>query len=208
MGRDCGPRQKWDSLLSICFPSVRKTRPEPDPPSEPPLADLVQFTAKTPPPASLSRSPEADSVMLLNPALWIFVVLATVGSIVALVLWFLIYKRQTRNISISEDAERRQEPLQKTEPPAKIHLPPPERNGQAEMLLGAAWALSPCPHLHLGAQTGSKWEEGFTACRDPAKHAGTEGGRGPPACSTMREHRIPLPATELGGTALVTTKTV
>lgn len=70
-------------------------------PLEPPLADLVQFTAKTPPPASLSRSPEADSVMLLSPALWIFVVLATVGSIVALVLWFVIYKRQTRNISIS-----------------------------------------------------------------------------------------------------------
>ncbi|XP_037648629.1 uncharacterized protein LOC119501921 isoform X2 [Sebastes umbrosus] len=193
MGKDdCPAGQKWDPLVG-CIPSETYTRPEPEPPTE------LRSTA---PPA------RADAVMLLSPALWIFVVLATLGSILALALWFIIYKRQTRHISTSEDAEPQQEPLQKTEPPAKIHPPPPERNGQAEMLQRAAWAPPPCPHLHLGAQTGSNWEEDFTACRDPAKYAGTEGGRGLPTCSTMREHRFPLPATELGGTALVTTKTV
>lgn len=111
-------------------------------------------------------------------------------------------------VCVTEDAEPAQEPLQKTEPPATMHPLPSERNGHAGMLQRAAEAPSPCPHLHLEAQTGSKWDEGFITCKDPAKHAGTDGGGGLPACSTVREHRIPLPATELGGTALVTTKTV
>uniref|UniRef100_A0A8D2ZXU3 Uncharacterized protein n=1 Tax=Scophthalmus maximus TaxID=52904 RepID=A0A8D2ZXU3_SCOMX len=143
---------------------------------------------------------QVDAVTALSPALWIFVVLATVGSILVLALWFVIYRRQTRP---------RQESLQKTEPKATIHPLPSERNGQEEMFLRAAEAVSPCAHLHLGAQRGSEREEGFIACRGHAKHAGEEAGRGQSACSTMREHnRLPLPATELGGTALVTTKTV
>ncbi|XP_068574870.1 tumor necrosis factor receptor superfamily member 13C-like isoform X2 [Cebidichthys violaceus] len=196
--KDCPAGRKWDSLVSICFPES-ETRPEPGPSTERPLATVVQLR---------STAPTAHSVMLLSPALWIFVVLATLGSILALALWFIIYKRQTRHSSTSEEAGLQQEPLQKTEPPAKSQPPPSERNGQAEMLQRAAWTVSPCSHLHLGAQTGKKWEEGFTACSDPAKHAGTEGFRGLPTCSTTREHRIPLPATELGGTVLVTTKTV
>nr|XP_020513549.1 tumor necrosis factor receptor superfamily member 13C [Labrus bergylta]XP_020513551.1 tumor necrosis factor receptor superfamily member 13C [Labrus bergylta] len=60
----------------------------------------------------------------------------------------------------------------------------------------------PCSaHLHPGAQTGWEWEEDFTTCRCPPMHAGTRVERG-------LEHRVPLPATELGGTVLVTTKTV
>ncbi|XP_039972865.1 uncharacterized protein LOC120783744 [Xiphias gladius] len=199
--KDCSAGQKWDNLVNTCVSSETKTGPQPEPPTEPPLAVVDQVRDRAP-------STQADPVMVLSQALWILVVLATVGSILALALWFIIYRRQSRLRSTSEDTEPGQKPLQKTEPPATIHPLPSERNCQAEMFQRAAEALSPCPHLHLGAQTGSKWEEGFITCRGPAKHAGTEGGGGLLACSTMREHRIPLPATELGGTALVTTKTV
>lgn len=89
-----------------------------------------------------------------------------------------------------------QQPLQKTE---KEHLLPVESNGQAEGTAGAS---------SLGVQTGFKSEDGFTACRDPIKYIGRGGSEGSPTCSTVRAHTIPLPATELGGTALVTTKTV
>uniref|UniRef100_A0AAQ4RWV5 Uncharacterized protein n=1 Tax=Gasterosteus aculeatus aculeatus TaxID=481459 RepID=A0AAQ4RWV5_GASAC len=111
-------------------------------------------------------------------------------------------------VSVAEEAGLQQHPLQKTEQPAKSQPSSPERNGQAEIMQRAAWAPSPCAHLHLGGQTGHKWAEGFTACSDPAKHDGMDEIPGMRACSTTREHRIPLPAIELGGTVLVTTKTV
>ncbi|KAE8282926.1 hypothetical protein D5F01_LYC18319 [Larimichthys crocea] len=196
--KKCPVGQYWDNLVSSCI-NRAETRPEPEPPTEPPVVVQLKSTV---------RSAQADSMMELSPALWICVTVATVGSFVALVVWFVIYRRKTSLRNAPEDAEAQQEPLQKTEPPAILHSLPSESNSHAEMLQRAAGALSPCPHLHLGAQTVSQWEEGFTAYRDITKHAGTEGGRGLPPCSTMREHRIPLPATELGGTALVTTKTM
>ncbi|GAA6215579.1 uncharacterized protein LOC120783744 [Lates japonicus] len=202
--KDCPAGQSLDNHTNTCVPS--KTEPATVNallPSEPPLPAVVGQVIETAP--AIQDSP---SVMVLSPALWIFVVLATVGSILVLVLWLIIYRRQTRLSSTSEDVEPAQEPLQKTEPPATMHPLPSERNGHAEMLQRAAEAPSPCPHLHLEAQTSSKWDKGFITCKDPAKHAGADGGGGLPACSTVREHRIPLPATELGGTALVTTKTV
>ncbi|XP_053194663.1 tumor necrosis factor receptor superfamily member 13C-like [Scomber japonicus] len=199
--KDCPAGRKWDHLVNVCVSSTAKTTSEPKPSTDLNPAVIVQQRPTT-------AAVQANPVMMLSPALWIFVGLATVGSIVALVLWFVIYRQQTRNSSTSEDAEPGQEPLQKTEPPIKICPLPSERNCQAETLQRAAGNPAPCAHLHLGDQTSSKWEEGFTACRGPAKHAGTEGVGGLLTCSTMREHRIPLPATELGGTALVTTKTV
>eukprot|EP00064_Thunnus_orientalis_P002788 superscaffoldBa00000213_g2796 len=198
--KDCPAGKKWDNLVNTCVIITAETTPEPKPPTEPTPAVAVQPTRPT------ISAIQANPVMMLSPALWIFVGLATVGSIVALALWFVIYRRQTRISSTSE--EPGQEPLQKTEPPAKIYPLPSEINGQGEILQRAAGNPSPCPHLHLRDQTSLKWEEGFTACRGPAKYAGTEGCGELPTCSSMREHRIPLPATELGGTALVTTKTV
>uniref|UniRef100_A0A8C3AW45 Uncharacterized protein n=1 Tax=Cyclopterus lumpus TaxID=8103 RepID=A0A8C3AW45_CYCLU len=180
---DCPAGTKWDSLVVACVVSESETRPGPEMPP-------VGRVRSTDPPA------QAHSVMLLSPALWIFVMLATLGSILALALWFIIYKRQTRH-------------NQCCQPDYDHHLNPEAAplNGPAERSQRATWAPPPCPHLHLQAQTGTTWEEGFTACSDLAKHAGTEGVRGLPTFGT-REHRIPLPATELGGTVLVTTKTV
>uniref|UniRef100_A0A3Q3LMJ0 Uncharacterized protein n=1 Tax=Mastacembelus armatus TaxID=205130 RepID=A0A3Q3LMJ0_9TELE len=177
--KSCSAGYKWDSLVQNC----------------------VQEDTK----ATLEDTTPTPQLMVLSPALWIFVVLATVGSVVALALWFIIYRRQTS----LNDAEPAHEPLEKTELLVTTVQPPvSERNGQAEMFHVATEAPSPCSHLYLGAQTSPKWEDGFSACRGPPEHNGKGVGRGLPACSTMSEHRIPLPATELGGTALVTTKTV
>ncbi|XP_071330426.1 uncharacterized protein [Trachinotus anak] len=191
----CSAGQRWDNLIKKCIPSNMDTRHEPDRPTEPPLKADVNHVRV------MASAPQADPLMVLSPALWIFVVLATVGSILALALWLIIYRREARHSSSSGDVGPGLQPLHKTEPLATIHPLPSERNSQAQMFQRAAEALSSCPHLHLGDQTGSKWEDGFISCRGPAKHAGKDGGGGLPACSTMREHKIPLPATELGGTA-------
>ncbi|KAL3054204.1 hypothetical protein OYC64_006515 [Pagothenia borchgrevinki] len=187
--KDCPAGEKWDRLVDLCVSDKTETRPEPGPTTEPALAVVVQLRATAP-------AARAPPLVLLGPALWIVVVLATLGSILAVTLWFIIYRRQTRHSGTSEEAAP-QQPLQKTEPLAEIHPPPPE------MFQRAAWTPSPCPHQHPGARTGCRSEqEGFTFCSGPSEHAWPEGP------NMLREHRVPLPATELGGTALVTTKTM
>ncbi|KAM9844258.1 uncharacterized protein ACBR49_013359 [Aulostomus maculatus] len=190
--KDCPAGRKWDTLLNVCI--YREPEPEPEPQTELHLMVAVQRGATSP-------TAPSDPVTVLSPTLWIFVVFATLGSSLALVLWLIIYRQQTRSSSTSEDTEPGLEPLQKT--PTKTHSPLPERNSSDEMMQKAASAPPPCPHLHPEAQTGSDREDGSSNCRGPANHAGAEEGGGP-----VRAHRVPLPATELGGTALVTTKTV
>lgn len=109
---------------------------------------------------------------------------------------------------VTEDGKPELKPLQNAAPPVKLQPLPSEKNDEAEIFQSVAEAPPPCFHVHPGSQTGSKWEDDFTASRDLMMRAGAEAGGGSPACSTMAEHRIPLPATELGGTALVTTKTM
>lgn len=99
-----------------------------------------------------------------------------------------------------DEEEGQQEPLQKAEPPS-------EGMSRADALPGAAEAGPPCPHLQPDPQAGLQWQEGSMK-RELARATWMEGGGGLPPCSKVQEHRIPLPATELGGTALVTTKTV
>lgn len=93
------------------------------------------------------------------------------------------------------------EPLQKIQPPLESHLS-----------TSATLAPSACAHpYNQGTDSTSKREEGFANCQKA-----TDGGETDRAedvgvlsvFSAMREHRLPLPATELGDTALVTTKTV
>lgn len=78
-----------------------------------------------------------------------------------------------------------------------------EEEGQEELLQKAELpaALPTCLHLRPDPVTSLQWQEGGQQ-REPEKHTCRESGGGLP------EHRIPLPATELGDTALVTTKTV
>uniref|UniRef100_A0A3Q0RMF9 Uncharacterized protein n=1 Tax=Amphilophus citrinellus TaxID=61819 RepID=A0A3Q0RMF9_AMPCI len=178
--KSCPEGKKWDHLVHTCLPLTAVNQLE-----------AINTTAKP------------NSLVVLSPALWIFVVLVVVGSILALTVWFIIWKRQTRRSSTCGVKL-----LQNAAPPAKLHPLPPEKNGQAVIFQSVAEAPSLCFHVNPGSQTGSKWEDDFTATRDLLMSAGAEAGGGSPACSTMAEHRIPLPATELGGTALVTTKTM
>lgn len=77
-----------------------------------------------------------------------------------------------------------------------------EEEGQQKLLQKAELpAALPDPITSL------QWRE-CGQQREPARRTclGSDGGL--PPCGKAPEHRIPLPATELGGTALVTTKTV
>ncbi|KAM4530763.1 uncharacterized protein PAE49_023148 [Odontesthes bonariensis] len=199
--KTCLEGKSWDILLRMCV----NTRTEPSrkvySTTKPVLMIESRLTAKT-------TTATADSMSVLSPALWICVILATLGSVLAVTLWFVIFRRQTRDSGSPDEAVPDQELLQKTEPPAKFHSPPSDKNGQAEMFQRAAEASSPRHQLPLGAQKDSEWEGGFTGCMGPARYGCKEGSGELPACSTMADHRVPLPATELGGTALVTTKTV
>ncbi|CAF90436.1 unnamed protein product [Tetraodon nigroviridis] len=137
-----------------------------------------------------------------SPALWMLVALAALGSLSVLILWLVIYRQQRSSASASEDSKPEQQPLQKAEVLPVIHSLPSARSSHAD-------DPSLCPfHLHLEAQSSLQCMEDTSPYRAATKHAGTEKSRGPPPCTAMREHRVPLPATELGGTALVTTKTV
>ncbi|KAG7504611.1 hypothetical protein JOB18_012667 [Solea senegalensis] len=192
--KHCSAGLKWDNVVKACAKTNIKT----EPPTKPPLqADVGQVR-------DVGPATQADSLILLTPVLWVFVVLATVGSMLVLALWFIIYRRQIRINGTTE-------PVQKTETLATIHHLPSERDGQAETFQrGVEAPSSPCAaQQHPGAHTGTCWyEERPVAGMVPAaEHAEKDGERGLPAWSSS-EHRIPLPATELGGTALVTTKTV
>uniref|UniRef100_A0A3B3YWA1 Uncharacterized protein n=1 Tax=Poecilia mexicana TaxID=48701 RepID=A0A3B3YWA1_9TELE len=82
-------------------------------------------------------------------------------------------------LGVAEDSVL--EVLKKTEPAVKFHAPQLEENGQDLQRVSDG----SCRPMH---QPNPKCEDGFGVCRD--------------------DHRVPLPATELGGTALVTAKTV
>ncbi|XP_077361247.1 uncharacterized protein LOC144006307 [Festucalex cinctus] len=193
--KNCPPGRNWDNLVNACVPSVAETRPGP-------LTELTPVFHQRTTPAS-----RVDPAVAGSPVLWTVVVLTTLGSLVALALWFVIYRRQSRLSRTSEEIESGPEPLQKIDPPTDGHLS-----------TCTSSAPSACVHLyHTGPHNTSKWEEGLANCRAPPKCQKTT-GRGEtdraevvgvlPVCNAMREHRLPLPATELGGTALVTTKTV
>ncbi|MED6246151.1 hypothetical protein ATANTOWER_013555 [Ataeniobius toweri] len=192
--RTCPDGKKWDILLRTCYKmsATRKLHP----PTEPIL------TAKT----SSGKSTSPPNVLMLSQTLWISVILVTLGSILALTIWIVIFRRQTKARGYYEDPVTEQEVLKKAEPKAKFHPPHSDRNGQT--LQRAANGSSSCHQLHPGAQMDPKWEDGFSICREPARHVSKDGNGGLPACSIVADHRVPLPATELGGTALVTTKTV
>uniref|UniRef100_A0A667WHS6 Uncharacterized protein n=1 Tax=Myripristis murdjan TaxID=586833 RepID=A0A667WHS6_9TELE len=181
---NCPPGTKWDSLISDCVGNPLAAAQQPKPATEPPRVVPVHLRSTVP--TAPAKSVVVQPLSFEN-GLWVFVGLLTLGSILAVVIWTIIYRQQTRRRS-SAGKEG-------------------ERNGQAEMQQRAREAPS-CPHLDAGALTGFKCEESFTHRRYPTNHGGMEGSGGLLTYSTMRQHTVPLPATELGGTALVTTKTM
>ncbi|XP_051905970.1 tumor necrosis factor receptor superfamily member 13C-like [Hippocampus zosterae] len=190
--KNCPPGTTWDNLVNTCIQGWAETRPEP--PTE--LTPVFQQRSTSP-------AARADPDIALNPVLWIVVVLTTLGSIMALALWFIIYKRQSRlGRTSAEEMESAPEPLRKIQPPLESHL-------------STSATLTPlaCAHSYNpGSGSTSKREEAFANCRGPPKCQKTTDRAEEvgvlPVFSAKREHRVPLPATELGDTALVTTKTV
>ncbi|XP_057717081.1 tumor necrosis factor receptor superfamily member 13C-like isoform X2 [Corythoichthys intestinalis] len=178
--RNCPPGSKWDNVVTTCIQNqdLKETRPEPE-------------TEPTPVFHQRTTSPTAWSDPIsLSPVLWIAVVLTTLGSIVALALWFILYRRQ-RRLNTTSEMEPGPEPPQKIEPPNKSHLSDPQRASSASFYQQGPHDISKSQKATGRGETDSTEELGEL-----------------PVCNAMREHRLPLPATELGGTALVTTKTV
>uniref|UniRef100_A0A8C1PHU1 Uncharacterized protein n=1 Tax=Cyprinus carpio TaxID=7962 RepID=A0A8C1PHU1_CYPCA len=133
--RVCPPGSQWDSLLKHCIPHK-----------------------------SLGVTPSAQNgVFYADPSVWICVGLVVSGSVLVLLLWFIIYRRHSGTSHRLE-------------------------NGAAEQ---EEEALSPWPHVNGQAQ------------EVPIN----EGPCGRSLCNGWAEHGLPLPATELGDSALVTAKT-
>ncbi|XP_061566978.1 uncharacterized protein LOC133421412 [Cololabis saira] len=199
--QQCPEGQAWDILLRRCYGRQIAPRRKPLPTTEQTLIVVDQVRTKT-------TAAKADALLVLSPTLWICVTLITLGSFLALTFWFLICRRQTGASANSEAAEPELEHLQKPQPPPIFNPPLSERNGQPAMFQRANEASFPCHQSHPGVQTGSTMGNGFSVCRGPIGHGSKDGGEALHACSTTADHKVPLPATELGGTALVTTKTV
>ncbi|XP_024861812.1 uncharacterized protein LOC112450532 [Kryptolebias marmoratus] len=197
--RRCPEGQKWDILLSACHSWQNEATTKPPSTTKPVLMVVDQLRTKI----TTSKATMLPTMLVLSQTLWICVVLVTLGSILALTLWFVIFRRKTRVSSNFEDPVPEPEFLPKTEPPIKCPPPHSDRNLACQR---AAEAPSPCHQLYPRGQTESKWEDGFTVCSGPARRSSKEGELA--VCSAVADHRVPLPATELGGTVLVTTKTL
>lgn len=198
----CLPGTKWDKLLVTCVASplpLEETRPLPQPrPTtvSPPVVRWVKEASATPAEPALS------------PAVWVSVVVVVNGSILALCLWFILYRLRTTNTHSTGDPEA------ELQVPAKTHLSMEAHTHHAPGVVIQSWGGGPSSSPQMnggGTHTAYSQEGGLPSCRGPPgwgdglEEVGLEGGL--VMCRAMREHGIPLPATELGDAALVTTKT-
>ncbi|XP_061701996.1 uncharacterized protein LOC133514365 isoform X2 [Syngnathoides biaculeatus] len=202
--KNCPAGSKWDHVVNNCILHLV------DPRRESPTVLAPFFHQRT-----ISPDAQADAPIGLSPVLWIVVGLTTLGSIVALALWFVIYRWQ-RRLRRTSEVEPGPEPPQKIKPSTEGHFSATQRGrGIPDEMLHRA---SACGHLsHQGPHDTSKWEGGSAICGAPWECQKATGGRETDGaedpgdlsvCNAMTEHRLPLPATELGGTTLVTAKTV
>uniref|UniRef100_A0A3B4B093 Uncharacterized protein n=1 Tax=Periophthalmus magnuspinnatus TaxID=409849 RepID=A0A3B4B093_9GOBI len=112
--KSCSPGKKWDSLLKMCMPQN---------------FGLRHPTPTEPPPKTLTT---------VNPTLWIAVLLVTLGSILALALWLVIYRRYTRRPTGKRTKEQPEEqPPLKTEPAQCAHRESTECEGDWSGLKGS-----------------------------------------------------------------------
>ncbi|XP_053708296.1 tumor necrosis factor receptor superfamily member 13C-like [Synchiropus splendidus] len=163
--KSCPGGEKWDTLLSACIHEGAAPGPSDDPllPSDPEL---------------MAASPvgRSQSTSQVSPMLWTLVVLTTAGSVLALVLWMVIFIRR----------RRRTTGFRAPDHPTKTEF----LNKPAALPTGVS---------------SSESQGSAHSCHHDLPHPSAPSG---PSLGPVWSHRVPLPATELGGTALVTTKTV
>ncbi|KAL7826720.1 hypothetical protein AOLI_G00319290 [Acnodon oligacanthus] len=160
MDKTCGPGYSWDVLVKDCIPEE----------SQPvTVGTLAVLRTKAP----------ATSWTALSPSLWICGGGILSISVLALLLWFIIYRRHTHKTG-----------KRHSKPAAPLQL-----NGNTvdpALLEQREDPPLSCPHWNGNTEEVSVCEMGW--------------GRG--ICEGKMEHGVPVPATELGDSALVTTKTV
>nr|XP_061829470.1 tumor necrosis factor receptor superfamily member 13C-like [Nerophis lumbriciformis] len=181
--KTCLLGSKWDNLVNDCVPCRPETRPQPP---HTPTELTSTFT-----PADV----HSDQLTALSPVLWVVLMLTTLASILALLVCFVMDRRQSRLHTTSEQTEAEaQNSTSKTSP---------SKTSPSKSSTATACPHHPHPHLHH-----QEWCDGLHHCGCPGwDQPGREEG-GVLVCWPAGEHRVPLPATELGDTALVTTKTV
>ncbi|KAK2916981.1 hypothetical protein Q8A67_001355 [Cirrhinus molitorella] len=154
----CDPGMKWDSLLKRCFS----------------LEYLGLISSTVPPPMLKSvlstRGPD-ESWSTISPSVWICVSLVATGSVLVLLLWFIIYRRHSRTSQNTDEKD------------STAHTPTAIEQEEENL----------SPWLQVNGQTQEV----------PIN----EGPCGRSLCNGRADHGLPLPATELGDSALVTAKT-
>uniref|UniRef100_A0AAZ3QDQ6 Uncharacterized protein n=1 Tax=Oncorhynchus tshawytscha TaxID=74940 RepID=A0AAZ3QDQ6_ONCTS len=150
----------------------------------PPESQPVKWSSDVP--------PQYDPAV--SPAVWISVVVVVNGSILAMFLRFIIYKMQARHNHTAG------------EPEAGLIPPAVDGDCTAAVVQREEEAPPSCPQLNSGPQTCFRQEVSTYSGASGCGSLGEVGGMF--MCNGLREHWIPLPATELGDAALVTTKTV
>ncbi|XP_077590070.1 uncharacterized protein LOC144208216 isoform X2 [Stigmatopora nigra] len=175
--KNCPPGRKWDNVVTTCIQDMmeiqRELKTEPTP----------VFHQKTSPTAW------SDPISL-SPILWIAVVLTTLGTIMALALWMIFFRWESR-FNRTSAAEPEQDPAEKIDPLIEGHEFKPSVSGSTSFDQTGPLNISKSQKATSRGETDSAQQLG-----------------GFPLCNSTREHKIPLPATELGGTVLVTTKTL
>ncbi|XP_077475544.1 uncharacterized protein LOC144088765 [Stigmatopora argus] len=177
--KNCPPGRKWDNVVTACIQDMMAIQREPK--TEP----TPVFHQKTTSPAAWS-----DPISL-SPILWIAVVLTILGSIMALALWIIFFRWDSRFNRSSVPTEPEPDPAEKIDPLIEGH----EFN----------------PSVSASTSFDQRGPLNISKSQKATGHGETDSAQplgGFPVCNSTREHKIPLPATELGGTALVTTKTL
>ncbi|XP_022524133.1 tumor necrosis factor receptor superfamily member 13C-like isoform X1 [Astyanax mexicanus] len=159
--QECGPGFSWDLLVKECIMEESH---------QPVTADTLAVRN--------TRAP-AQSWVEVAPSVWICVGVVLSSSILALLLWFIIYRRHKHNAG-----------KRSSEPPASV----PQNGSAVSPMLPEQKEDSPLSCTHWNDRT-----QDLSVC---------ELGWGQSICKGKVQHGVPVPATELGDSALVTTKTV
>uniref|UniRef100_A0A8C9RQX9 Uncharacterized protein n=1 Tax=Scleropages formosus TaxID=113540 RepID=A0A8C9RQX9_SCLFO len=176
--KSCDRGQRWDKLVNKCVPGSEDQPPQ--------VTDV---------PTSLKGSTKAPCTQssMVNTSVWISVVAVMSISIIALLLWFAIYRRERRPIQHTVKDDKPEQPVDREAacvPAVAVVVDEEEEEAPTSFL------------RQNGGPLGVQEQEPPTWGRVVVCQASAH------MCNGRKKHGVPLPATELGDAALVTTKTV